>query len=211
VLDENGALVIQNYPVKNTDSFWVNAGTFLKKHFQLPRFIAQTLSLRGSVPGWLKPVVVLFAGGEDAGKGNTAVSANSAQSPTSRTKPATICDTEYTPEIEEAWNITKALIQELRTEVEANGAQFMVVSIPTLAQTIPPADGTSWYCPRPNEELNAFLEAEEIPYLDLLPAFQAYSPEGGKLLYYERDFHMTALGHKEAGTQIGLFLLANLD
>ncbi|GAB4263815.1 MAG: hypothetical protein Kow0080_02480 [Candidatus Promineifilaceae bacterium] len=208
-LDENGALVIHNYPVENTDSFWVNVGTFLKKHFQLPRFIAQTLSLRGASPDWLKPVVALFSGGGEADKGDTAVSANN--SPPVRTTPVTICDAAYTPEIEEAWNITKALIQELRTEVEASGAQFMVVSIPTLAQTIPPADGVSWYCPRPNEELNTFLDEEGIPYIDLLSAFQAYSPKGGKLLYYERDFHMTAPGHKEAGRQIGSFLLEHLD
>ncbi len=213
-LDENGALVIHNYPVENTDSFWANVGTFLKKHFQLPRFIAQTLSLRGASPGWLKPVLALFAGGGQVDSGDTAVSTNNTPNtpPTvPRTSPVTICDAVYTPEIEEAWDITKALIQELRSEVEASGAQLLVVSIPTLAQTIPPADGTSWYCSRPNEELNTFLDEEGIPYLDLLPAFQAYSPEGGKLLYYERDFHMTASGHKEAGRQIGSFLSEHLD
>lgn len=45
-LDEVGTLILNNYPVEAADTLAIRAGTFLKKHFQLPRFFAQVLALR---------------------------------------------------------------------------------------------------------------------------------------------------------------------
>ena len=66
ILNGDGELELQNFPVENTTTFWTKVGTFLKKNFQLPRFVAQTLSLRGEIPGWLSPIVRLFGGGRGA-------------------------------------------------------------------------------------------------------------------------------------------------
>lgn len=217
--DDDGELVLNNFPVENTDTFGIKVGTFLKKHFQLPRFIAQTMSLRGEVPGWLRPIVTLFSGNRgvqqsDAddssaeaepteGDGNEEIAAQ--QRAVSGTN-ATICDEEYTAEIEEAWAITKAVLLQLKEEVEASGAELAVVSVPTTAQTVAPRPNADWYCERPNEELNSFLEAEGIAYLDLLQPFREYSDEGGRELYYARDFHMNEAGHHLAGEQIFKFI-----
>lgn len=218
-LDENGNLQLNNYPVADTDTIGIKIGTFLKKHFQLPRFVAQTMSLRGEVPGWLRPIVTLFSGnrGVRAGDKPTADDTQAGQNTDqneelaaqqralSRTE-ATICDETYTAEIEEAWEITKAVILELKSEVEAAGAEFAIVSVPTTAQTVVPRQNASWYCERPNQELNTFLEEEGIPYLDLLHAFRDYSDEGGRELYYARDFHMNEAGHHLAGEEIYNFI-----
>ncbi|MEM7331073.1 MAG: SGNH/GDSL hydrolase family protein [Chloroflexota bacterium] len=220
--DNDGELVLNNFPVENTDTVGIKIGTFLKKHFQLPRFIAQTMSLRGEVPGWLRPIVTLFSGNrgvraedtseEPAESDNTSAETGDEneeladqQRAVSRTD-ATICDEEYTPEIEEAWAITKAVLLQLKEEVEESGAELAVVSVPTTAQTITPRANATWYCERPNQELNTFLEEEDIPYLDLLQPFRDYSDEGGRALYYARDFHMNEAGHHLAGEEIFKFI-----
>ncbi|MCP5101640.1 MAG: hypothetical protein GY943_39350 [Chloroflexi bacterium] len=223
-LSDDGELELQNYPVENTDTFFIRVGTFLKKHFQLPRFIAQTMSLRGEVPGWLQPAVRLFSGNRGvAAETNEAASneqvevqqaegeeAGDEQTVVSRIGEATICDEEYSPEIEKAWTITKALIQQMREEVEASGSQFAVMSVPTTGQTVTPRANATWYCERPNNELNSFLEEEGIPYLDLLEAFRDYSDEGGAGLYFERDFHMNVEGHHLAGELLNEFVQESL-
>lgn len=214
--DVEGELVLNNFPVENTDTLGIKVGTFLKKHFQLPRFVAQTMSLRGEVPGWLRPIVTLFSGkrgvrAEDnvrnSSNGSTEANEDVAaqQRAVSRTD-ATICDEEYTAEIEEAWAITKAVLRQLKEEVEENGSQLAVVSVPTTAQTVTPRANATWYCERPNEELNSFLEEEGIPFLDLLQPFRDYSEDGGRDLYYARDFHMNEAGHHLAGEEIYQFI-----
>ena len=223
-LSDDGELELQNFPVENTDSFFIKVGTFLKKHFQLPRFIAQTMSLRGAVPSWLQPIMRLFSGnrgvaaGDTAGNGNNQQAAQStddesgegegsqAQENVSRVGAATICDAEYSPEVEAAWDVTKAIIAQMRDEVEESGARFAVTAVPTTAQTVTPKANADWYCVRPNEELNSFLDEEGILYLDMLEGFRAYSPEGGADLYYAKDFHMNESGHHLAGELLNEFV-----
>ncbi|RMG96097.1 MAG: hypothetical protein D6706_10800 [Chloroflexi bacterium] len=213
-LTETGELELHNFPAENTDTLFIRIGSFLKKHFQLPRFVAQTLNLRGEVPGWLRPIVSLFSGSRGVQQTKTASEDEGeneqAKASAGRTKEPTICDAEYAPEIEEAWNITKAIIRQMRTEVEANGAQLAIVLIPTAAQVIPPKDGVSWYCERPNQELTAFLDEEGIPYLDMLQPFRDHMLAGGDTLYYKRDFHMNEGGHHLAGKLIADFVAESL-
>lgn len=206
-LDDDRVLQIHNYPVENTDTFFIRVGSFLKKHFQLSRFVAQTLSLRGEVPSWLRPLARLFGGNRGVAAGAYSDALNETGQTTAV---ATICDTTYTPEVQEAWDITKALLRQLDKEVAASGARLAVVGIPTTAQTIVPPGGGNWYCQRPNDELAAFLQEAGIPYLDLLPAFRAYSAAGGAELYYESDFHMNTVGHELAGAEIYKFVQEEL-
>lgn len=204
VLTEGGELVLNNYPVEETDSISIRVGTFLKRHFQLPRFMAQVLHLRSEVPQIMRPLVNLIGGqrGVDA-----AANSNSNQQ---QVRQGDICDESYTPEIEEAWEITKILIKQLRVEVEATGAEFAVLMIPASPQLSPPADGVSWYCERPNDELDGFLEEEGIPYLDLLGPFREHALAGDTSLYYRRDFHMNEAGNRLAGEQLDLFVRETL-
>ncbi len=202
-LNDNGELELQNFPVEDTATFWTKVGTFLKKNFQLPRFVAQTLALRGEIPPWLAPIVRLFGGGRgatSAGDGDAAQAAENenggeetaVQTPARRPD---ICDPDPLPIIENAWNVTEALVLELDKEVEANGAQLAVLIIPAAPQIVPPAEGAEWYCDVPNDELTSFLDEAGIPYLDMLPAFREEALAGNGPYYFEKDFHMNVLGH----------------
>lgn len=202
-LNDDGELELQNFPVENTTTFWTNVGTFLKKNFQLPRFVAQTLALRGEIPSWLAPIVRLFGGGRGAvaADTNTEVSDTNAEGDNGETAVQTpprrpdICDPDPLPIIENAWDVTEALLLELQSEVEANGAQLAVMIIPAAPQIVPPDGDAEWYCNPPNEVLGTFLDEAGIPYLDMLPAFREEALDGGGPYYFERDFHMNAIGH----------------
>lgn len=223
-LNDAGELELQNFPVENTATFGTKVGTFLKKHFQLPRFVAQTLALRGEIPSWLAPIVRLFGGGRGATssgdnvvqtEGDTASQAaeggdgegTAVQTPPRRPD---ICDPEPLPIIENAWNVTEALILELEKEVEANGAQLVVLIIPAAPQTVPPQADAAWYCDVPNDRLDTFLDEAGIPYLDMLPGFREAALAGGGPYYFEKDFHMTALGHDLTSDLLYQFVDENL-
>jgi hypothetical protein len=75
-----------------------------------------------------------------------------------------------------------------------------------MPQLIPPAEGQEWYCERPNEELNTFLDEAGIPYLDLLEPFREHILSGGDPLYFETDFHMNTAGHQMAGELLARFM-----
>jgi hypothetical protein len=185
-LAEDGSLELQNFPVEDTATFWTKVGTFLKKNFQLPRFVAQTLALRGEIPSWLAPVVRLFGGGRgataaseteqvaEAGEGDGSETA--VQTPQRRPD---ICDPDPLPIVEEAWQVTEALILELEKETAANGAQLAVLIIPAAPQIVPPEGDADWYCDVPNDRLTAFLDEASIPYLDMLPGFREAALAGG--------------------------------
>jgi lysophospholipase L1-like esterase len=198
-LNESGELELRNFPVAEAQTLGTKVGSFLKKHFQLPRFVAQVLGLRRSIPDWIAPVVRLFGGSH----GIPAVDSKGGRAKgktlqIAQRKPD-ICDPDYLPIVEAAWDITNRIISKLKTEVEAGDREFAVLLIPAAPQIIPPAEGQDWYCDRPNEELTAFLEAEGIPYLDMLTAFREASLAGDGPFYFERDLHMNEAGHKLAG------------
>lgn len=198
-LNDDGELELQNFPVEDTATFWTKVGTFLKKHFQLPRFVAQTLALRGEIPPWLAPVVRLFGGGRGATSAGDdtpqATESGDGGEVTTASRRPDICDPDPLPIIENAWNVTEALILELEKEVEANGAQLAVLLIPAAPQIVPPEADGEWYCDVPNDRLTTFLDEVGIPYLDMLPAFREEALAGNGPYYFERDFHMNSLGH----------------
>jgi len=198
-LNDDGELELQNFPVEDTATFWTKVGTFLKKNFQLPRFVAQTLALRSEIPSWLTPIVRLFGGGRGAnsaeGDASQAVGDSGDGEATTPPRRPDICDPDPPPIIENAWNVTEAIILELEKEVEANGAQLAVLIIPAAPQIVPPEEGNEWYCDVPNNQLTAFLDEAGIPYLDMLPAFREEVLAGNGPYYFEKDFHMNTLGH----------------
>ena len=198
-LGGDGELILRNFPVESVDTLPIRIGSFLKKHFQLPRFLAQVLALRSQVPPALAPVVELLGGsrGVEAGGG-------AGNEPRLRHD---ICAEEYSAEVEEAWLITETLLGQLRSEATESGAKFAVIMLPASPQIAVPLDGESWYCDRANQELTDFLEEEGIQYLDLLPSFRQHGLISAEPLYFERDFHMNSVGHKIAGDMIYDFLL----
>lgn len=59
--------------------------------------------------------------------------------------------------------------------------------------------------PNPQKRLKQMLDAEKIPYLDLLPAFRTL----GKRAYFEEDGHWNALGHKIAAEELAKWITTN--
>ena len=201
-LTEEGDLELRNYPVQDVSRLSVSLGSFLKKHFQLPRFISQVLRLRAEVPDQLRPVISAVSGLRGIQEEDEAEIR-----PLSK---GDICDEQYTPEIAEAWEITKALLLQLQEEVGANGARLVVLVIPASAQVKPPEDDGHWYCDQPNIELANFLADAGIPTLDLLGAFRAHRAGDGESLYFERDFHLNEDGHRLAGQELYEFMAETL-
>lgn len=61
---------------------------------------------------------------------------------------------------------------------------------------------------RPQRLIGAFLAAEDIPYLDLLPVLRAQPPleDGDRHLYHLQDTHFNARGNQVAGEALARFL-----
>lgn len=198
-LRSGNELELFNFPVEETDTFFVRIGSFVKRNFQLPRAINEILKLRSQIPDLLRPLTMLIGGARGAPAGPT--SANTFN------RRGDICEEEYTPQIEEAWAITKALILELRDAVEDSDAHLAVLVIPASPQLEPPNEGEEWYCVRANTELDSFLKEVGIPHLDLLEPFQQHILFGGAPLYYRSDFHMNENGHRLAESLLSEFVL----
>lgn len=90
--------------------------------------------------------------------------------------------------LDEAWAITRAVISQLKNEVEADGAQFAVVIAPGVWRT--QAEGESIYA-----DFEKIMNDLGIPYLNLAPTFQA-SQSSSPPLIYACDHHWTARGHQ---------------
>jgi hypothetical protein len=117
-----------------------------------------------------------------------------------------------------AWELTEAIIRRLRAEVERRGAVLVVVLVAAPEQVYPAEWQATlaanpemvrhtWDLDAPNRRLADFLEAEEIPHLDLLPIFReaAAKPDAPRL-HLRHDQHWTAEGHQLAAEAIHDFL-----
>ena len=124
------------------------------------------------------------------------------------------------PEVEEAWRLTEALLDATRDEAEAAGARFVLVNIPAPWELDPPfwermraffdlpAEG--WDLDRPNRRLAEIAARQGLAYLDLRPTLQA-GLANGERLYYQIDGHWTNVGHDVAARSLVRSGLARLD
>jgi len=117
----------------------------------------------------------------------------------------------YTPEWENAWAVTKALILKIAKELEMNKIRFLVVVLPSEVEFRPDIwDKTLDEDPsmrllefdliKPERILSSFLEANWIDYLLLRPGFEKYTKETSKDLHfhYVYDNHWNANGNAVA-------------
>jgi hypothetical protein len=121
-------------------------------------------------------------------------------------------------EFEAAWQLTEQIITGLRDEVSGRDTRFMVLLIAAPEQVYPQAwenitltypelSGPEFDPNAPNRRLAAFLTAEEIPYIDLLPVFQEFAAQpDAPPLHLRHDQHWTAAGHRLAAETIHTFL-----
>lgn len=110
---------------------------------------------------------------------------------------------EYPPVWMEAWEVTRLILMELKKEVEANGANLAIVSIPfkeqvyeelwNLQLALPGMKSREWDLEKPDRVLAQILKEVGIPLLCLLPEFKNVG--GDTRLYLLGDGHLNAKGH----------------
>lgn len=115
-------------------------------------------------------------------------------------------------ELQQAWQITQALIAQLRQEVEADGGQFAVVIISPeiairlalLSQAEQAAflsdnpDFSQAQLDRPNVRLAEFLQQQDIPFIDLTRPLVEHAAATGVPLYIIGEGHWTVEGNRAA-------------
>ncbi len=110
---------------------------------------------------------------------------------------------EYGPELQAAWGVTRELLLTLDREVRESGARFGVLLVPSRFEVDPEAKrqakGHMDY-ERPHRLLREFLAERGLAHLDLAPSLReaAARPDAAPL-YFRRDMHWTALGNEVAG------------
>lgn len=131
-----------------------------------------------------------------------------------------VYQTPLTEEWQSAWQLTEAILADLRNQTEAQGSKFAVVLVPAKEQVYPaqwertiaanPAmQAYTWDLTLPNRQLAEILDRQGITYLDLLPAFTAAAnPSNSAPLYFRRDGHWTEAGHALAAEAVFDFVKA---
>jgi lysophospholipase L1-like esterase len=115
-------------------------------------------------------------------------------------------------EYDRAWQVTSRILARLARDVRADGAQLVVFSAPSVyesAARLPDADAFDLACrdhPPGYARLRAILTALEIPFIDLLPAFQHHARERSAGLF-TADSHWNAAGHALAASEVARGLL----
>jgi lysophospholipase L1-like esterase len=107
-------------------------------------------------------------------------------------------------EVEPAWNLEFALLGEIDRVARLHGARTLVAVIPEQVQVQPDQQVMGL---RPEDyavqnRLVRFGHASEVPILDLLPALQETYQRDSVALYYSRDRHLRANGHRIVARRI---------
>ncbi|MGO9620569.1 MAG: hypothetical protein ACLPT6_04095 [Desulfobaccales bacterium] len=123
------------------------------------------------------------------------------------------------PWIENAWQDHFKNIQLIQSLAAQNGAQLLIVIIPTREQVYPFLFG--WKSARldpqgPNKKLIAFFNRTGIGYMDLLPLFEKYADQrprkflsSSKDLYWRYDGHWNIKGNHLVGLLVAKYILEN--
>jgi hypothetical protein len=122
----------------------------------------------------------------------------------------------------DAWRITEALFVQMRDEVEAKGAKFVVVTLTNGIQVYPDANVRQIFMKRlgtsdllyPDSRIRKLCEREKIPVITLAPEMQAYA-ERNKVFLHGFDGnlgngHWNQLGQRVAGESIAQKLCGGL-
>jgi len=127
-------------------------------------------------------------------------------------------DPQAGPLWEEAWSVTEALLQAMSSRCREAGVPFAILLIPDqiratrqglarASQSWPALEG--WDLERAAARAGTLAEAA-APTLDLAPALRLADDQGAASLYYPRDGHWTARGHRVAAQASAEFLAALL-
>jgi hypothetical protein len=118
------------------------------------------------------------------------------------------------PDWEDAWRVTEELMVQMREEVQARGARFLVVTGSSGIQDNPDPAVRQQHMTRlgvrdlfyPDQRIKALGEHEGFKVLNLAPAFQDYASRNGVFLHGAEDAkgkgHWNEMGHRLAGELI---------
>ncbi|HET9480280.1 MAG TPA: hypothetical protein VFP98_00860, partial [Candidatus Polarisedimenticolia bacterium] len=114
------------------------------------------------------------------------------------------------PRVVRGWELTLALLDELRARVEAGGGRFAVVLFPTRYQVDDALwaagvlrkrlDTDAYDLRAPQKRLGAWAEATGAVLIDLLDEFRSRNTSNS--FYYEVDAHWNPAGHRLAAELI---------
>jgi hypothetical protein len=104
------------------------------------------------------------------------------------------------PQLKNAWAVTQAILRRMKQETAQHGARLLVFYVPSRVE-LSPDEWQKWHFPpeyAPREvaaKITAICADEGIPYIDLSENFH----QAVATLYYAKDQHWTAAGHRLAG------------
>ncbi|MBI3942251.1 MAG: hypothetical protein HY326_04495 [Chloroflexi bacterium] len=123
----------------------------------------------------------------------------------------------YTPQTEEAWQLTEALVEQLNQEVESTGAKLVVFILPAAQQIEPWAAALNrdawpdynWDFDLVDKTLCPNLQEKSIPCTSLARDFRNYQAEHHDQLYFTRDRHLYPAGQHLVGELLFQYLTMN--
>lgn len=133
-----------------------------------------------------------------------------------------VYDTHPPPEWERAWALTRALVRQLKVEVEREHATLGAFVIPsketvspvawrTLLALWPEHTGRALDPERPVVASVAALREEQVPVLDLLPALRSHLEATGRSGYFVWDVHFDEDGHAVVADALAPFVERMLE
>jgi hypothetical protein len=107
-------------------------------------------------------------------------------------------------EIEAAWALSFALLEEMAQVARRHGAGFAILLIPDQVQVEPDVRvvGLPPYALEVQERVPRFAREAGLTVIDLLPALREARRHEDAPLYYRFDRHLNARGHARAGAAI---------
>lgn len=116
----------------------------------------------------------------------------------------------------EAFAVTTALLRKFRDTVEANGSEFLLVTLsnaeqvhPELQQQLRKQYRVDFDFEQPDRIIGEFARKEQITYSQLMPCFREYYLQTGTYLHGfggSRGGHWNETGHRLAAKKIFAFL-----
>jgi lysophospholipase L1-like esterase len=127
-----------------------------------------------------------------------------------------VYQTNYTPEWEEAWKVTEAILVEMQQLAKSVDAQLFICYLPEQNQVsdsewnqiaLHNEEASSYDRERPNHLLGELCARHGIPYLDLTPAFRQHIATGRPYLYFPVNAHLNVEGNRLAAQLIYEYLV----
>lgn len=125
----------------------------------------------------------------------------------------------YNANIRKAWKITEAILIKLKIETASVGSKLLVFYIPSSAGVYPEIwqatrkkyriSDKNWDVEQPRVELEAICNRNNIDFISPIELLKATAHKlkiKGKRLYFARDNHWNAIGHKTAGEILAKYI-----